>query len=152
MSVLDSQPEYPIILFDGVCNLCNSTVNFIIKRDTSRTFRFAHLQSETARSFFEKHQLFGKDVDSIVFIENDRIYIKSTAVLRILRHLKIPYSLLFVFIIIPPVIRNAIYDFIAKNRYRWFGKSDVCIAPSDDIKERFLENLKLACPDKVEET
>jgi len=140
LSVLDLQTAHPIILFDGVCNLCNSTVNFIIKRDKNRTFRFAHLQSETASSFFEKHQLDGKGVDSIIFIENDRIYIKSTAVLRILRHLKIPYSLLYAFVIIPPGIRNVFYDFIAKNRYRWFGRSDKCIAPTDDIKERFLGN------------
>jgi len=132
-------PEHPVILFDGVCNLCNSTVSFLIKRDKNKIFRFAHLQSETAILLLEKHQLEGKGVDSIVYIEKEKSYIKSTAVLKILRHLKQPYPLLYIFIIIPPFIRNAAYGFIAKNRYRWFGKHDNCIAPTDELKERFLE-------------
>ena len=131
--------EHPIVLFDGVCNLCNSTVIFLIKRDKNKIFRFAHLQSETAKSLLEKYQLDGKGIDSIVYIENDKVYIKSTAVLRILRYLKMPYPLLYALIIIPPFIRNAVYDFIAKNRYRWFGKHDNCIVPTDELKERFLE-------------
>ena len=139
MTVLNLHSEHPIILFDGVCNLCNSTVNFVIKRDKNSTFRFAHLQSETARSLLEKHQLDGKGVDSIVYIENDRVYIKSIAVLKILRHLKQPYPLLYIFIIIPPFMRNAAYNLIAKNRYKWFGKSDNCIVPTVELKERFLE-------------
>ncbi|MCH7543870.1 MAG: thiol-disulfide oxidoreductase DCC family protein [Proteobacteria bacterium] len=136
---MELQSEHPIVLFDGVCNFCNSTVIFIIKRDKNNTFRFAHLQSETARSLLEKYQLDGKGVDSIIYIENDRVYIKSTAVLRILRYLKMPYPLLYALIIIPPFIRNAAYDFIAKNRYRWFGKHDNCIVPTDELKERFLK-------------
>ena len=131
--------EHPIVLFDGVCNFCNSTVNFIIKRDKNSTFHFAHLQSEITKSLLEKYQLDGKGIDSIIYIENDKVYIKSTAVLMILRYLKMPYPLLYALIIIPPFIRNAAYDFIAKNRYRWFGKHDNCIVPTDELKERFLK-------------
>ena len=138
MSGLELQSD-PIVLLDGVCNVCNSTVIFLIKRDKNKIVRFAHLQSETARSLLEKYQLDGNGVDSIVYIENNRVYIKSTAVLRILRYLKMPYPLLYAFIIIPTFIRNAAYDFIAKNRYRWFGKHDNCIVPSDELKERFLK-------------
>jgi len=128
-----------VVLFDGVCNLCNSTVSFLIKRDKNKIFRFAHLQSETARSLLEKHQLEGKGVDSIVYIEKEKSYIKSTAVLKILRHLKQPYPLLYIFIIIPLFMRNAAYNLIANNRYRWFGKYDNCIVPTDELKERFLK-------------
>jgi len=139
LTVLNLKSKHPVVLFDGVCNLCNSTVSFIIKRDKNKIFRFAHLQSESARTLLEKHQLYGKGIDSIVYIEKEKSYISSTAVLKIFRRLKMPYPLLYFLIIIPPFIRNAAYDVITRNRYRWFGKSGNCIAPASEYKERFLE-------------
>jgi len=128
----------PLILFDGVCNFCNSTVNFIIRRDKKKVFQFAHLQSEAAKSCLDNFKIIDKNIDSIVFIENDRAFVKSTAILRILKHLNQPYSWLYLFILIPPIIRNVVYNIIAKNRYRWFGRNESCILPTEEVKDRFL--------------
>lgn len=127
-----------VILFDGVCNLCNSSVNFVIDRDTQNQFKFASLQSEFGQ---EKVQRLGKDpgqLNSIVLIEGDRFYRKSTAALRIARRLSGGWPLLFAFVIIPPFLRDMAYDFIAKNRYRWFGKEDTCRIPTPELSHRFL--------------
>ena len=130
--------EKKIILFDGVCNLCNTSVLFVIKRDTKDHFRFAALQSEIGQSLAKKHQLDTTQVDSIVLIMKDKVFIKSSAALNISRYLKGAYPLLFLFIIIPSFIRNWVYDYVAKNRYRWYGKKDQCMIPTKELKSKFL--------------
>jgi predicted DCC family thiol-disulfide oxidoreductase YuxK len=127
-----------IILFDGVCNLCNSSVQFILKRDPNGTFKFASLQGETGQALLKKYGL-NTDSNSFVFIENDKIHLKSTAALRVCRKLTGAWRLLAAFLIIPGFIRDHFYGIIAKNRYRWFGKKDSCMLPKPEWKNRFLD-------------
>jgi|SRR5690554_1474587 predicted DCC family thiol-disulfide oxidoreductase YuxK len=127
-----------IVLFDGVCNLCNGFINWVIDRDTKNRFLFASLQSEVAKERLNEFGLNKQYLESIVAIKNDKLYKNSRAVLEIALSLKGIYSLLYVFIIIPTFIRDWIYKIIAKNRYKWFGVSDTCRIPTDDIKDRFL--------------
>ena len=128
-----------LILFDGVCNLCNASVNFIIKHDKKVHFNFASLQSDAAKELLLQFNVKKIKMDSIVLIENGTFYEKSTAALRISKKLNGGYKLLYVFIIIPTFLRDWVYDFIAKNRYKWYGKKDSCMIPSKDLKNRFLE-------------
>ena len=127
-----------IILFDGVCNLCNSSVQFIIRHDPKKLFLFASLQSDAASEILLQSPFKKLDLTSIVFIENGQIYDRSTAVLKITRKLKGGYSLLYGFIIIPRLIRDWGYQQLANNRYHWFGKKDICMVPSANLKDRFL--------------
>ncbi len=131
--------EDKIILFDGVCNLCNGAINFIIKHDSKAQFKFASLQGATGQKLLAKHKIDPKEIDSIILIESQRISVKSTAALRIAKSLNSGYPLLFGFMIIPGFIRNAVYDFIAANRYKWFGKKDSCMMPTPELKSRFLD-------------
>jgi predicted DCC family thiol-disulfide oxidoreductase YuxK len=131
--------EHPIILFDGVCNLCNGAVQFVIERDKNQRFRFASLQSKTGQEYQQKAGLSLDRIDTILLVENGKIYQKSTAALRIARHLNVLWSIMYIFIIVPVFIRDGIYDFIAKNRYRWFGKQDSCWMPTPDLKSLFLD-------------
>lgn len=126
---------HPIVLFDGVCNLCNGAVQFIIARDKHQGFRFASLQS----AFGQQYQEQVGEVDSILLVEEGRVYQKSTAALRIARRLKGLWPMLYIFIIIPPFLRDFIYDIIARNRYRWFGKKESCWLPTPDLKARFID-------------
>ncbi len=127
-----------IILFDGVCNLCNSSVNFVIKHDKKNVFKFAALQSEAGIALISKHKEAASRLDSIVLIEDNKFYEKSTAILRIVKHFSGAYPLLYGFIIIPKFLRNPIYDYIAQNRYKWFGKKDSCMIPTSQLKAKFL--------------
>lgn len=127
-----------IVLFDGVCNLCNGFINWVIDRDTKNRFLFTSLQSEVAKERLNEFGLNKQYLESIVAIKNGKLYKNSRAVLEIALSLKGIYSLLYVFIIIPTFIRDWIYKIIAKNRYKWFGVSDTCRMPTDDIKDRFL--------------
>lgn len=127
-----------IILFDGVCNLCNSAINFVITHDTKDHFRFTSLQSSTGQYLLEKHQINPRDTDSIVLISNGKAYVKSAAALHISRNLNNGLSLLYGFMIVPKFIRNAVYDYVAKNRYKWFGKKDSCMIPTPALKAKFL--------------
>ena len=127
-----------ILLFDGVCNLCNRSVQFIIKRDPKNYFRFAALQSEQGQLLLEQHGIPPDVIDTIVLVENSKTYTQSTAALRIARKLNRLWFLLYIFIIIPPFIRNPIYRFISRNRYKWFGKKDSCMMPDPELKSRFL--------------
>ncbi|MDQ0256498.1 putative DCC family thiol-disulfide oxidoreductase YuxK [Evansella vedderi] len=127
-----------IILFDGICNFCNSSVQFIIKRDPKGIFKFASLQSDVGKKLL-KEQGIPNDLDSFIYIEGDRYYFKSTAALRVCKKLSGPWNLLYPLIIVPRPIRNFVYDIIAKNRYRWFGKQKECMLPSEGIKKRFLQ-------------
>lgn len=134
--VLD--PAHGVILFDGVCNFCNGSVNFIIDNDPHDYFRFAALQSDVGQALLERFYLPRSDFDSIVLIEGGRIYVKSTAALRIARRLKFPLSLGGLLLLVPRLIRDIGYTIIAKNRYQWFGKQDQCRLPTPAIRARFL--------------
>jgi predicted DCC family thiol-disulfide oxidoreductase YuxK len=127
-----------IILFDGVCNLCNSSVQFIIKRDQLAKFQFASLQSEIGQKLLRKYD-YNQDLNSFILIEDEKIYIKSSAALRVCMNLNGLWKYLSIFRIIPPSIRDYIYEIIAKNRYIWFGKQETCMIPTSEMKQRFLE-------------
>lgn len=124
--------NHSVVLFDGVCNLCNSSVQFIIRRDSKGRFRFASLQSEIGKKLLDKFHFSAETSDTIILIENDKLYIKSTAALRIARKLDKLWFLLYAFIILPTSFRDLIYDFIARNRYKWFGKNESCMLPQSN--------------------
>ncbi|WKV12573.1 thiol-disulfide oxidoreductase DCC family protein [Marivirga harenae] len=127
----------PIIFFDGVCNLCNGAVNFIIDHDKKGHFKFAPLQSNAA----EKHVPLSirENTDSILLVDSNKIYSKSTAALKVAKNLNGPWKALYIFIIFPKFVRDFVYDQISRNRYKWFGKRDTCRMPSEEIKNRFVE-------------
>jgi len=127
-----------IILFDGVCNLCNSSVQFIIKRDTAGYFKFASLQSESGQTLLKKCGL-NNNLNSFVLIENNKVYLKSSAALRVCSKLGTGWRILSIFRFLPPFIRDFLYDIVAKNRYKWFGKEESCMLPLPEWKERFLD-------------
>ncbi|MFC4247027.1 thiol-disulfide oxidoreductase DCC family protein [Natribaculum luteum] len=129
----------PIVLFDGVCNLCQGVVQFIVPRDPDGTFRFASLQSDVGQKLLERYGLPTDELESIVLIEGEDCYVKSAAVVRIARHLGGAYALLSPFRFVPRPIRDWAYDFVADHRYQWFGKKDRCMMPTGDVQSRFLE-------------
>ncbi len=126
-----------IVLFDGVCNLCCSSVRFIIKRDKQRKFQFSSLQSDFAKKILSAHKL-DDTIKTIVLIKNDKPYLRSDAALEISSELSGLWPLLYSLKIIPRFIRDSVYSFIARNRYQWFGKTDVCWLPSPDLSSRFI--------------
>lgn len=130
--------NHKIILFDGVCNLCNASVNFVIQRDKKDVFRFAALQSEIGKKYISKFNINPNETDSIILIDGEKCYVKSTAALYISKSLSGGYPLLYGFIIIPTFIRNWVYDFVAKNRYKWYGKKENCMIPTPELKEKFI--------------
>jgi len=132
----------PLILFDGVCNLCNTAVQWVIARDQHATFRFASLQSAAARTAIEER--IGADAasrlpDSIVLLDERGLHTRSTAALRIATKLGFPWSLAAIWFVLPRFLRDPVYDFIGKRRYRWFGKKDACMVPSPELRARFLD-------------
>ncbi|MBX2916140.1 MAG: DUF393 domain-containing protein [Cyclobacteriaceae bacterium] len=131
--------EHPVILFDGVCNLCNSSVQFIIRRDPLARFRFAALQSNYGKDKMQHFGLDNSQLNSILLLEKNRVFQKSTAALKIARHLSGAWPLLYGFIIIPPFIRNWAYDWVARNRYKWFGQQETCMIPTTELRSRFVE-------------
>jgi predicted DCC family thiol-disulfide oxidoreductase YuxK len=126
-----------IVLFDGVCNFCNDTVNFIIRRDAGRQFMFAPLQSEPGERLRKQFEI-AEEVDSVVLIEGEKAYVYSSAGLRIARRLGGIYAVAYALILIPAPIRDFFYKAFASNRYRLFGKKEVCMMPTPDVRERFL--------------
>ena len=129
-----------LILFDGVCNLCNKSIQFVIKHDKKDQFRFTALQSKTGMALTEEFQIDTSKTDSVIlYTPNKGLDYKSTAALKIAYHLGFPQNLWTVFFIIPPFIRNRVYDFIARNRYKWFGKQDACMIPTPELKAKFLD-------------
>jgi predicted DCC family thiol-disulfide oxidoreductase YuxK len=126
-------------LFDGVCNLCNRSVQFVLKRDRRGVFRFASLQSEIGQSLLQRSGLPADQLDSFVLVENNKVYTRSTGALRVCRKLGGAWSLLYVFRIVPRPLRDAVYNWIARRRYSWFGKKDSCWLPSPEWKSRFLD-------------
>jgi predicted DCC family thiol-disulfide oxidoreductase YuxK len=130
--------NHKIILFDGVCNLCNRTVNYVLKRDKKDRFRFAAFQDEAGKRLIAKLNIDRSKTDSIVLIDDDKVYVRSTAALRISRNLGGGYPLFYGLMIIPNFIRNWVYDYVARNRYKWFGKKDSCMIPAPEIRSKFL--------------
>lgn len=128
----------PIILFDGICNLCNNSVQFVIKHDKGNNFMFATLQSTTGQSLLLQYNLPQEGFNSFVLIKDEKVYLKSTAALNVAKNLNGPVKLLYGFIIVPAFIRNSVYNFIAKNRYKWFGKKESCMIPTPALQSRFL--------------
>jgi len=127
-----------IVLFDGVCNFCSGSVNFIIERDRQAYFRFTPLQSEIGQELLEKFHIEKAETDSVILIEDESAYTYSSAALRIVRKLNGLWSWLYVFIIVPKPIRDFLYKLFAKYRYRIFGKNEVCMVPTPELKHRFL--------------
>lgn len=130
---------HPIILFDGICNLCNGAVQYVIKHDSDAVFQFASLQSEAGQNLLQQFQLPKNNFNSFVLIEDGKAYIKSTAALKVAKQLKGGIKLLYGFIIVPSFIRNAVYNIIANNRYKWFGKKNECMIPTPSLQTRFLK-------------
>lgn len=128
----------PVVFFDGVCNLCNTSVQFIIRRDEKDIFRFASLQSDFAQKFFNQKQYI-TNTDSIVLFYKNKFYTQSTAVLIVASILPLPTRLLYIFILIPAFLRNPVYNIIAKNRYRWFGRKESCMVPSTNLMHKFID-------------
>ena len=131
-------PEHPVVLFDGVCNFCEGSVRFIIDRDPQGRFRFASLQSQIGEKMLRNHGKDPEEMTSIVLLQEGKSYTKSSAALRIARHLRFPWPLFWGFMIVPPFLRNMVYDLIARNRYKWFGKKEECMIPTPEIREKFL--------------
>ncbi|WAH36078.1 thiol-disulfide oxidoreductase DCC family protein [Alicyclobacillus dauci] len=129
-----------VILFDGVCNLCNSAVQFIIPRDPKKRFRFAALQSDVGKALVNSVGLRRDSMilDSVMLIKGGKVYVKSSAALHITRGLHGLWPLAYALIIVPRSIRDAVYDYVARNRYRWFGRRDACMVPTADNRDRFI--------------
>ena len=138
MSTSTDEPKPLIVLFDGTCGFCDRSVRFILNRDPYRKFRFAPLQSEIARGLMRQHQLDPEQLDSIVVIDGDKAYTRSTAVLRIALELPDPWPLLGSLIFLPAEWRDSAYDYVARHRKVWFKPVDACRAPTDAQREQFL--------------
>ena len=127
-----------VVLFDGECNFCDGTVAFIIDHDPQANFRFAALRSPAAHRLLERCLPSARGRESLVLVEREKCYTRSTAALRIARRLQSPWLWLYGLIIVPRPIRDALYDWLARNRYRWFGKRDDCLVPDAAVRQRFL--------------
>lgn len=125
-----------VLLFDGVCNLCSGIVRFVVNRDPAARVQFAALQSDAARRLLGT--LPQPPPDSLVLVENGKYYTRSAAALRIARGLRFPWPLLYVLVAVPRPVRDWVYDAVARNRYRWFGRRDVCMIPTPELRARFL--------------
>lgn len=134
---MTSTPK-PIILFDGVCNFCDAAINFVIRQDRNNIFFFAPLQSGAGQKLLEQYGLSKDELESFVLIDKERVYRKSSAALRVMNKLPWYWKIFQIFWIIPGFIRNFIYDLIARNRYKWFGKKDSCMIPTPEQRAKFL--------------
>lgn len=138
---MTSEPEIqnPVVLFDGVCNLCHAAVKFIIKKDKKNLFRFASLQSSFAQSVLQKFHLTGETLNSFIYLEKGKVYTRSTAALMVAKQLSGWWPLLSAFMIVPRFMRDAVYKLIANKRYKWFGKKDECWIPTPALQSKFLD-------------
>jgi predicted DCC family thiol-disulfide oxidoreductase YuxK len=130
--------QNPIVLFDGVCNYCNAMVNFAIRHDKKAILKFAPIQSEAGKILKEKFQV-NPGIDSVILIDNGKVYTYSDAALRITKYLRWPAKALYVLTVVPQFIRQPFYRWVARNRYKWFGKKETCMVPGTDVRTRFLE-------------
>ena len=137
-NIEDIATKYEIILFDGVCNFCNASINFVIDHDPEKHFKFAPLQSEIGQAILRKFNKNTEDFDSVILLKNNQLYQKSAAALEITKHLSGLWKYLSVFGILPAFFLNFFYDVIAKNRYKFFGKTEICRMPTPELKVRFL--------------
>jgi len=131
--------QHPVLLFDGVCNLCNTFVQFVLKRDPKGIIRFASLQSDLGQQLLQHYNFPTDSLDTVVLIENGKLYSHSDVGLRVVRHLSGFWPILDIFRLVPRFLRDPFYNWIAANRYRWFGKQDHCLMPQPEWKERFLD-------------
>jgi predicted DCC family thiol-disulfide oxidoreductase YuxK len=131
--------QQPVVLFDGVCNLCNGAVQFIIKHDKKNQFMFASLQSNQGQKLLAQYNFPIDELNSFILIEKGKAYTRSTGALKVAKKLNALWPLLYGFIILPTFIRDGVYKLVAKNRYKWFGKKDACMIPTPQLKARFLE-------------
>ena len=136
---MDNFEDKSIIFFDGICNLCNASVNFVIKHDKKEQFLFASFQSDAAKEILLHFNLKNLNGGTVILVEGQKVYDKSKAALKIAKRLDGGYKAFYAFIIVPKFFRDWVYDIIAKNRYRWFGKRDSCLIPSIKLKNRFLD-------------
>jgi len=130
----------PVVLFDGVCNLCDASVRFVVARDPAGVFRFAALDSSAAQALLEGAERPGSEPlpDSVLLVEEGRVYDRSTAALRIARRLGWPWKLAYAFVCIPRFVRDVVYDWVARRRYAWFGRKETCLVPTPELRARFL--------------
>ena len=131
--------QRPVVLFDGVCNYCNAMVNFIIRQDKTKKYLFATLQSSFGQKVLEQYHLPADSFESFLLLDQGKLYNRSTAALRLYNQLPWYWKWTQLFWIFPRFLRDAVYNIIAKNRYKWFGKKDECMVPSPELKERFLD-------------
>lgn len=130
--------NHTLILFDGVCNLCNSSVNFIIKRDRNDAFRFVPIQSEAGKIICNQLGLNPLEKNTFIVYEGNKLFTRSTATLRITKKLTGLWPALYIFYFVPKFIRDLVYFLIAKNRYKWFGKKDSCMVPTQELRDKFI--------------
>jgi predicted DCC family thiol-disulfide oxidoreductase YuxK len=130
--------DNPVILFDGVCNLCNGAINFVLRHDKKGIFRFASLQSDAGQRLLTANGIDASELNSFFLVEKGKVYKKSAAALRVINYFAWYWKELQILRIVPYFLRDAIYDFVAANRYKWFGKSDQCMVPTPDLQKRFL--------------
>ncbi|MBK9328659.1 MAG: thiol-disulfide oxidoreductase DCC family protein [Sphingobacteriales bacterium] len=135
---MNSRELDKVVLFDGVCNFCASSVQFIIKHDKTNSLQFASLQSAIGKELLEYYKM-PETLEGVVFVENNKAYFKSAAAFRIARYFGGIWRLLLLFSVLPKVVTDFFYDIIARNRYNWFGKKDSCMIPSPEIRSRFLD-------------
>lgn len=133
------EQDRPVLLFDGVCNLCNSFVNFVMDHDDGE-FMFASIQSEEGARLMREAGLSPEDLETFVVVDGDDVYTKSRAGLEVLRRLGLPYSVAYPAVVVPSFLRDPFYDFVASHRYDWFGKRDECRVPTEETKDRFLSS------------
>jgi predicted DCC family thiol-disulfide oxidoreductase YuxK len=138
-AMVKKHTDFAVLLFDGECNLCNHLVQFIIPRDPKAYYRFTALQSERGKQLLQHHHLPMGQTNTVILIEAGQLYTKSSAALRLTRKLYRFWPFLYVFRLVPAFIRDPIYDWIARNRYKWFGRREHCMIPTPDIKQRFLD-------------
>ena len=135
---MPTDEEYAVVLFDGVCHLCDGAVRFILRREDSTLLRFAPLQSDAGIALLKKYGYSENYLDGLVFIENKRAHDRSSACLRIASKLKLPWKLFVIFLLVPKPLRDLVYRMVAVARYRWFGKKEVCSLPQGENPIRFL--------------
>ena len=130
--------EQAVILFDGVCNFCNASVNFVIRHDRRNHFRFAPLQSAAGRALQTEYGLNPDALNTFILVENGKSYGRSDAALKVVRRLGFPLNITYAFIVVPRFLRDSLYNFAARNRYKWFGKKDACMVPDERLRRKFL--------------
>lgn len=131
--------QNPIILFDGICNLCNASVQFILKQDKKKQFLLASLQSDAAKNILLQYKCKNNDLNSIIVIDKNKVHKKSSAILIIVKHLGMPWQIFNLMKVLPENWRDSLYDFVAERRYKWFGKKDTCLMMLPEYKNRFIQ-------------